>query len=194
MERRFIICNPEICTGCGACEIACSLHKEGVVSPMYSRIHVSEVDSFAEPISSTAIACFRCEDPACAKACPGGVLSSDEETGLITVEEENCGGAMCCGGWAEIACEFGAISMHPEKRAVLVCDGCPEKKEPPCVEVCPKEALSFGKIEEVLQDTKNEDVRKLLKEFSDARKNSKTFYERLGFIPIRTQKPFSLKY
>ena len=36
--------NYEKCTGCRACELACSFHKEGVFAPSKSRIKIVRID------------------------------------------------------------------------------------------------------------------------------------------------------
>jgi Fe-S-cluster-containing hydrogenase component 2 len=116
-------------------------------------------------------------------------LSVDEKTGIIVVDTIMPRGSVCqeC-GWCMVACEFGAISLDPKTRIAIVCDLCPEEEEPPCVKYCPKDALSLATIEEAMQKTESETARKLLREFSQARKNPKTFYERLGFTPMTLRK------
>ncbi|RLI30819.1 hypothetical protein DRO56_05870, partial [Candidatus Bathyarchaeota archaeon] len=56
------------------------------------------------------------------------------------------------------ACEFNAITLHPGRKVVIVCDLC--GGEPKCVEVCPKGALDLRTAEEIAQ--RKETFRKLL--------------------------------
>jgi len=191
MERKLIVCDPNLCTGCGVCELACSAKKEGVFNPLFSRIHSVRLESIAEPVISTAIACQLCEDPACVNVCPMNALEVNETDGTIIVHTE--GYAFDCKhcGWCMTACEFGAIILDPEVMLTRVCDLCPdERPEPPCVKFCPKGALKLATIEEVEKESGSEAAKKILQEFSRARKESKAFFERLGFttLPKRLQK------
>ncbi|OYT50561.1 hypothetical protein B6U66_05335 [Candidatus Bathyarchaeota archaeon ex4484_135] len=89
------------------------------------------------------LTCRTCEDPPCVAACPRDALTQSEKTGIIMVDEEKCNGC----GWCIEACPFGAITLHPEKRVVIVCDTCLDRREkglpPACVEWCPEEALEL---------------------------------------------------
>ena len=152
MQRRFIVPDPEKCTGCGICELACSAVKEGGFNPLLSRIRTVRV----EPLVNMPIACRLCEDPKCVKSCPRKALRVDEETGVITVDEERCDG--CC--WCIEACEFGVIFLHMEKRVAAVCDLC--GMDPKCVYFCPKEALTLMTPEEIGQRMRGKAARKLL--------------------------------
>jgi len=183
VQNKFIVCDADKCVGCQICEIACSVAKEKVLNPRLSRIHVARLESTSEPVSSIAITCYHCEDPACVKACPRKALSVDEKSGIIRVNEGYSGCNVC--GWCIVACEFGAPIMNVEKMVVAICDLCPEHPEPPCVKFCPKDALSLATVEEVIEKSESDVVKKLLQELSSSRKGSKTFYERFGFIPMQ---------
>ncbi len=148
--RRFIAADPEKCTGCRICEMVCSAVKEGEFNARLSRIRTTWVT----PYLVTSLACRLCEDPSCVRSCPQGALSVDEEKGVILVDEERCVGCGLC----VKACEFNAITLHPGRKVVIVCDLC--GGEPKCVEFCPKGALDLRTAEEIAQ--RNETFRKLL--------------------------------
>jgi len=154
VQRKFIVSDPEKCTGCGICELVCSAVKEKGFNPLLSRIRTVHV----EPFINISIACRLCEDPTCVKSCPRKALKADEKTGVIIVDEEECDG--CC--WCIQACEFGAITLHMEKKTVFMCDLC--GLDPKCVQYCPKEALKLMSSEEIAQRTRKEAVKKLLVE------------------------------
>jgi Fe-S-cluster-containing dehydrogenase component len=156
MKRRFVVADPEKCTGCRLCEMVCSAVKEGEFNPLLSRIRTVQLDV----VVSTSLACRLCENPTCVRSCPRKALSVDEKTGTILVDEEKCSGC----GWCIEACEFGVLALHPEKKVVVVCDLC--DGEPKCVEFCPKDALELRTTEEVAQKSRSEAVRKLLTEES----------------------------
>lgn len=152
-QRRFIVSDPQKCTGCGICELVCSATKERSFNPLYSRIRTVWV----EPLITMSIACQLCEEPKCVKSCPRKALKKDQETGIIILEEENCDG--CC--WCLQACEFGAITLHMNKKKVFICDLC--KLDPKCIIYCPKDALELNTPEEISQKLRKEAIKKLFK-------------------------------
>ncbi|UCC58964.1 MAG: 4Fe-4S binding protein [Candidatus Bathyarchaeum sp.] len=131
--NQFVVCDPQKCTGCVVCEYACSAEKEKVFNPIKSRIRAIRLDAF----SNLAMTCRVCEEAPCVAACPKDALSRSTETGVITVNEEQCNGC----GWCINACEYGAITLHPNSRKAILCDTC--NGEPVCVQWCPESALSF---------------------------------------------------
>ncbi|HDH09542.1 MAG TPA: 4Fe-4S dicluster domain-containing protein [Chloroflexi bacterium] len=151
-----IVCDPDKCTGCRMCELACSMAKEGVFAPLLSRIRNVRI----EPIVMMTISCRLCQDPPCVIACPRKALSQSPETGIILVDEDLCDGC----GWCIEACPFGAISLNPATKVVVICDLCQDLEEPQCVKYCPKEALSLSTTEMVAQKARKEAVTKLLQE------------------------------
>ncbi len=151
-----IVCDPEKCTGCRICELACSIAKEGTFAPLLSRIRNVRI----EPIVMMTISCRLCQDPPCVIACPRKALSQSPETGIILVDEDLCDGC----GWCIEACPFGAISLNPATKVVVICDLCQDLEEPQCVKYCPKEALSLSTTEMVAQKARKEAVTKLLQE------------------------------
>ena len=129
MQRRFVASDPEKCIGCKICEYVCSAEKEKAFNPLLSRIRTVRI----KPTNNIAIACRLCEDAPCVHACPRDALEQSEEKGIILIDEEKCTGC----GWCIEACDFGAITLHPERRVVMACDLC--GGDPRCVQYCPKE-------------------------------------------------------
>jgi len=134
MVNQFVNCDPEKCVGCVVCEYACSWEKEKVFNPVKSRIRAIRLD----PLSNAAIACRACKDAPCVAACPEDALAQSTVTGVVTVDEDKCNGC----GWCIEACDYGAITLHPNKQKVIVCDLC--NGEPECVQFCPEGALSLS--------------------------------------------------
>ena len=151
-ERKFVAADPEKCTGCSICELICSLEKEKVFSPHYSRIKAVRLHG----ILNVVIACRFCEDAKCVKACPREALTQSEETGIISVDNEKCNAC----GWCIEACDYGAITVHPDETTVLICDLC--NGEPKCIEWCPEEALSLVTEEELNKIMQAATLRKVL--------------------------------
>jgi TPP-dependent indolepyruvate ferredoxin oxidoreductase alpha subunit len=134
MVNQFVNCDPDKCVGCVVCEYACSWEKENVFNPVKSRIRAIRLD----PLSNVAIACKACPDAPCVAACPEKALVQSTVTGVVSVDESKCDGC----GWCIEACEYGAITLHPNEQKVIVCDLC--GGEPECVQFCPEGALSLA--------------------------------------------------
>ncbi len=153
MQRRFVVSDPEKCTGCQTCDYICSAVKEQGFNPLLSRIRSIRV----EPAFNMSIACHLCEDPICVKSCPRKALSKNEETGIILVDDDKCNGC----SWCIEACEYGSITLHPDKKKVVICDLC--GGDPKCVHYCPFEALMFSTPEQISQKAR----KTLIKELSE---------------------------
>ena len=133
MISQSVNCDPQKCVGCVVCEYACSAEKENVFNPLKSRIRAIRLD----PLSNAAITCKACKEASCVAACPEKALTQSTETGIVSVNEDKCNGC----GWCIEACEYGAITLHPNKQKVIVCDMC--NGEPECVQSCPEGALNL---------------------------------------------------
>ena len=139
-SRKFVAVDPSKCTGCGICEYACALEKEGsTLNPLRSRIRVVRM----RPMFNFALACRACEEAECVRACPEKALSQSENTGIIMVKEKACKGC----DWCIQACPHGGITLHPETGVAIACDLC--SGEPQCIESCPEEALELVATDEV---------------------------------------------
>lgn len=161
MAHKSVVSDPEKCTGCRLCELACSAIKEKGFSPLLSRIRTVHVDN---PILlNMAIACVLCEKAPCVTSCPTKALLKSE-SGIIRVDEKKCNGC----SWCIAACKFGAIASHFEKNTVMICDLC--EGSPKCVEFCPKEALSLKTAEEIGQQMRRKVVKKLLEQTPESTK------------------------
>ena len=103
MERRYIHCDADKCTGCRICEFVCSAAKEGTFHLELSRIRVSQ----PLPMLVMSIACRFCENAPCMAACPRDALTMDEESHILGLDN-----ALCIGcSWCVEACDFGAIKF-----------------------------------------------------------------------------------
>lgn len=139
MERRYITCDPELCTGCGICEMVCSAEKEGFFCPELSRIHLVRINEK----KAVSIACRFCEGTPCIAACPRDALTMDEAKNVIRLDRIRCTGC----GWCIEACDFGAIVQNRSDKSVVLCDLCEGRSQPKCVELCPKQALKVTTFE-----------------------------------------------
>lgn len=118
------------CTGCRACEYACSLHHEGVVRPSMSRIHVLRYKGVVD----VPVICWHCDDAPCIKACPTTpkAIEKDPKTNGIKLIANLCIGAKC--NKCIEACPSQFIRRSPDNGMPLMCDMC--GGDPECVKAC----------------------------------------------------------
>jgi Fe-S-cluster-containing hydrogenase component 2 len=132
---KLLMINPNKCTGCRNCELACSFQHEKSFRPGASRIHVFlwERDGFSTPLM-----CQQCEDAACVNVCPTGAMHRNPTNpSLVECDQTICIGCKMC----VIACPFGCVRFDTVTRAIAKCDTC--GGDPMCVQMCPNGALEF---------------------------------------------------
>lgn len=135
-----LVCDPSICGGCKKCEIVCSLHHEGVISPALARITVKR--EIFDGYVCEAMPCLQCDGPECLFVCPvPGALYVDDVTGARVIDPEKCSGCKLC----VKACPATpkGIRYDTEKKICFKCDLC--GGDPQCVKFCPTGALAFVK-------------------------------------------------
>jgi formate dehydrogenase beta subunit len=157
------------CIGCKACMAAC---KEANGLPAdygdrSDRLYDAPVD--LSPRSKTVIKlavdgerrsffkaqCMHCLDPACASACMLGALQK-RELGIVTYDADLCVGCRYC----EVGCPFGVPKFEYMKAAprIVKCELCHDRiargLEPACTDVCPREAVIYGKRTDLLEEAK----------------------------------------
>lgn len=131
---RYLFAERQNCTGCRACEYACSLHHEGVVRPSMSRIHVLKYRGVVD----VPVICWHCDDSPCIKACPTTpkAIEKDPETNGIKLDAKLCLGAKC--NKCMEACPSEFIRRNPDNGMPLMCDLC--GGDPECVKACNEQA------------------------------------------------------
>lgn len=138
--RGHIVLNAEVCAGCSVCEAVCSLSHEGVVSPVFARLHIT--DFYLEGHRIEGYVCRQCLLPECLIACTKGALGIEKETGARVIDSEKCDGCKAC---------IRACPQYPNtpirydasRKICLKCDLC--GGNPLCVKFCPEAALGFSK-------------------------------------------------
>lgn len=133
--QKKLAINPQMCTGCRMCEVACSIENEQAVSQTQLRIQVVyPSDDFFLPI-----VCIHCEEMHCLKACKHDAMEVNEH-GAVAVIKKNCTCCMDC----IFACPTGGVTHSPAKAAVVKCNLC--GGDPACVRYCPTQAITFRHI------------------------------------------------
>ncbi len=137
MERRIVI-DPNLCDGCGICQLICAVEKEKQWHPAASRILLNRRGGgWIHPV-----VCQHCDSPPCAVFCVMNLISKDDQSGLTIREETRCIGCRAC----EAVCPFSAAVWIKDRDVVVHCDLC--GGQPQCVLYCPNEALQFYTPEE----------------------------------------------
>jgi len=171
------------CIGCKACVFACQQANdlEPDVSP--DGLHLAPEDlngrtknviklyQEGERRSYIKAQCMHCVDPACAGACMLGSLHKDEQTGIVGYDPQYCVGCRYC----QMACPFNVAKFEFDKAVpkIVKCELCRHRVQgakleptadgfsryakdhgPACCEVCPREAVIYGKREELLAAAK----------------------------------------
>lgn len=96
--------------------------------------------------------CMHCNHPACVSACIVGALQK-QDNGAVTYDADKCIGCRYC----MVACPFQLPAysyddpLTPQVRKCQFCfERTSEGKLPACVEGCPRQALLFGKRDELV--------------------------------------------
>jgi len=122
----------EKCSGCRACQLACSeAHGDGF-NPTRSRMFVVKDDVSGNDLP---IVCRFCDDADCVAACPTDALTQTVHGWLAL----NNGACTSCGACTH-ACPYNALRLDPSSRQPLACDGC-GGGAPLCVAACVTGAL-----------------------------------------------------
>ncbi len=129
----------DLCTGCGACLLACSNRAAGGYSPRLARL---KVISAGENLVSRPLVCTQCENPFCLRTCPVQAISKSEQTGVVEIDKEKCTG---CGNCVK-ACPDNMIRLDLSGKADK-CDLC--AGDPLCVRYCVPRALKLVEKREV---------------------------------------------
>jgi uncharacterized repeat protein (TIGR04076 family) len=129
-----LLVEEKLCSGCRACELACSFAHERHFSDQTSRILVQsdEAQGLDRPV-----VCRQCGVARCLQACPSGALTKAADHS-VAVDASRCTGCRACAK----ACPFGAVRFVPGRTAPLICDLC--GGEPECAKRCPTGALAYG--------------------------------------------------
>ena len=133
MSSKLLMTDPKKCTGCGLCEIACSIKLTGMSSTARSRISIVTWD--AERF--LPVMCQQCEDAPCVNACPREALGHDQGLNRVEIDYDKCIACRMC----VAACPYGAMRYEEDRSRVFKCNQC--DGAPECVNWCLPGALFY---------------------------------------------------
>ena len=171
-DRMGVLVDTTVCIGCRRCEWACknshnlpagdieSYGDESVFKEKrrpgndgYTRVNRYENITVQNKLVNVKVQCMHCDKPACVSACIVGAFTK-EENGAVTWDTDKCIGCRYC----MVACPFQIPTfeyenaLHPD---IHKCDFCFERTKdgllPACVEICPVEALTYGKRRDLIE-------------------------------------------
>lgn len=119
------------CSGCGACEVLCSLHKRGRAQSAEARIRLKGAGTQGQ----YAAVCQHCAEPACMAACLKTIIR--QENGRVVRDFPSCFACSACA----VSCPMDAVVYDSREDAYMTCDLC--GGDPLCVKVCPTGALRY---------------------------------------------------
>lgn len=174
-DRMGVLVDTTICVGCRSCEYECkvihnlrtdSLNSYNEDHSVFDKKRRPDVEALTVvnefkfnnnlPID-VKVQCMHCEDPACVASCIVHAFTKHKD-GSVTWNTDKCIGCRYC----MVACPF-QIPVFEYSKAfdpdIMKCDFCYDRtkkgKLPGCVEICPVEALTYGKREELLKVAKS---------------------------------------
>ncbi len=139
--------DPNRCTGCQACELACTI-ENGLEGFSWRQVETFNAQRHPRaPMIHLSMACNHCADAPCMKHCPALAYTKDPETGIVTLHADRCIGCRYC-SWA---CPYDAPKFDQPRGVMTKCTFCSHRQEqgldPACVVQCPTGALGFGDLE-----------------------------------------------
>jgi formate dehydrogenase iron-sulfur subunit len=169
-EASGVLFDATRCIGCRRCEAACNEvnelpqpekpfddltvldEKRRTTAESYTIVNRYDVSGKGGPVFRK-FQCNHCMEPACASACFVKAFTKNPD-GSVTYDASVCVGCRYC----MVACPFEIPTYEYDKALtprVMKCTMCHprllEGKLPGCVEACPKEALTFGKRDDLLK-------------------------------------------
>lgn len=170
-DRYGVLTDTTMCVGCRSCEEACNA-VNNLPEPKVPFDDLDVLDEERRPEAqaytvvnryqnpknpdwpiTVKIQCMHCNEPACASACLVKALKKTPE-GAVTYNEDVCIGCRYC----MAACPFYvpaydySSALEPKISKCTLCyDRIKEGNVTACAEVCPAEAILFGKRNELIE-------------------------------------------
>lgn len=143
--RAAFLFDPDRCTGCEACRVACGIENDGGIDTGWRTITTFNRSHHpALPTRHLSMACNHCDTPACALGCPANAYERDAQTGAVLLDPKKCIGCRYC-SWV---CPYDAPAYDDDRGVMTKCTFCSPRVaaggQPACTAACPTGSLSFG--------------------------------------------------
>jgi Fe-S-cluster-containing dehydrogenase component/predicted small integral membrane protein len=143
----FVIDNRR-CIGCHACSVACKVEHEVALGVARTWVKYVEKGVFPETRRTFQVTrCNHCDDAPCVEICPTTALYRRRD-GIVDFDRDRCIGCKAC----MQGCPYDALYIDPKTETAAKCNFCAHKVEvglePPCVTVCPTQAIIAGDIDD----------------------------------------------
>ncbi|MEM2102781.1 MAG: 4Fe-4S dicluster domain-containing protein [Candidatus Bathyarchaeia archaeon] len=138
-KQKVLLYDPQKCTGCRYCEIACAFFHFNQIDFNKAHLHVVFDQNNG---ALEAIYCQHCDEPVCVASCPKEAIVKDEKTGLVKINQMKCIGCQTC----TVSCPLGVPWFNKDYRISMKCDFC--NGEPQCAKFCSPQAIRVAKREE----------------------------------------------
>ena len=147
MNYGFLIDNRK-CIGCHACSVACKVEHEVPLGVARTWVKYIEKGEFPETRRTfTVTRCNHCADAPCVEICPTTALYTRRD-GIVDFDNRRCIGCKAC----MQGCPYDALYIDPRTETAAKCNFCAHKVEvglePPCVTVCPTQAIVAGDLDD----------------------------------------------
>jgi DMSO reductase iron-sulfur subunit len=144
MQKGFLF-DLNKCTGCNACQIACSIENEVEFGLNWRQVNTFNESKHPDiPVFNLSTACNHCLDPPCLTYCPAKTIAKDMETGAVNIDADACIGCKYC-SWV---CPYDSPVYNETKGIMEKCTFCnhrlEENLDPACVALCPTTALQLA--------------------------------------------------
>jgi Fe-S-cluster-containing dehydrogenase component len=143
----FLIDNRR-CIGCHACSVACKAEHEVPLGVARTWVKYVEKGLFPETRRTFQVTrCNHCDDAPCVEICPTSALFRRHD-GIVDFDGGRCIGCKAC----MQGCPYDALYIDPHTETAAKCNFCAHKVEvglePPCVTVCPTQAIVAGDLDD----------------------------------------------
>ena len=156
-----------LCIGCKACVVACAEANGLPADTAWSdgkwqapldlnatTKNIIKLYEGGDQRSFVKVQCMHCIDPACANACMLGALKKGE-FGIVSYDPTFCVGCRYC----QMACPFNVPKFEWTNAVtpkIVKCELCRDRlaagREPACTEVCPRDAVIYGRRADLLRE------------------------------------------
>lgn len=145
IRREQLVVDPQKCTGCQQCLIACSMQHQGNINPKLAMLKIIRLESQELDIP---VICMACDNALCIKVCPMNARLR-QENGTVITNTDVCIGCRAC----VYICPVGTPAVNPYTGQTMTCDMCQgDQTGPWCVTACREGALKVSENDTLTKD------------------------------------------